>query len=410
MFVLLMRYLRGYLRICVTSTSPERFLNLCRNRGILLWGLSPRGRDYEMYISIRGFRKLKPVLKKTQTKVVIEERFGLPFFLHRYRKRKMFFCGAAGCAAIIYLLSLFIWNIHIDGNQTRTDETILAFLEEKHTVHGMLRKDVDCEQIVKDIRQQFDDIIWVSAYVKGTRLMIQVKENSDTITMPATGMEKPSDIVADKDGVVTEIITRKGVPLVHAGDEVKKGDLLVSGRVEVQNDSKEVTGYQYQTADADVFVQTVRPYEETMGRTYEKKIYTDKEKRKYYLKVKDTKVSIGTTKNQYRHAERRTEEYRWKLGEHFELPVSHGMEIEREYRLEKKRYQKEEVQAMLSENFHRFCGELEKKGVQILENNVKIHIGQNLAAAKGTLTLIEPAGEQRETEIIEVQQKTEGEQ
>ena len=94
MFVLLMRYLKGYLRICVTSTSPERFLNLCRNRGILLWGLSPHGRDYEMYISIRGFRKLKPVLKKTKTKVTIEERFGLPFFFHKYRKRKMFFCGA----------------------------------------------------------------------------------------------------------------------------------------------------------------------------------------------------------------------------------------------------------------------------------------------------------------------------
>ena len=381
MFVLLMRYLKGYLRICVTSTSPERFLNLCRNRGILLWGLSPHGRDYEMYISIRGFRKLKPVLKKTKTKVTIEERFGLPFFFHKYRKRKMFFCGAAGCVMIVYLLSLFIWNIHIDGNQTRTDETILAFLEEKNTVHGMLRKDVDCEQIVKDIRQQFDDIIWVSAYVKGTRLMIQVKENSDTITMPATEMEKPSDIVADKDGVVTEIITRKGVPLVHAGDEVKKGDLLVSGRVEVLNDSKEVIGYQYQTADADIFVQTVCPYEEKMERAYEKKIYTEKERRKYYLKWNDIKVSVGTTKNQYQHAERLTEEYRWTLGEHFVLPVSHGMEREREYRLQKKLYAKEEVQTMLSENFHRFCGELEKKGVQILENNVKIHIGQNLATA-----------------------------
>ncbi len=410
MFVLLMRYLRGYLKICVTSTSPERFLNLCRNRGILLWGLSPKGRDYEMCISVSGFRKLKPVLKKTKTKVVIKERFGLPFFFHKYRKRKMFFCGAAGCAVVVYLLSLFIWNIHIDGNQTRTDETILAFLEEKHTVHGMLRKDVDCEQIVKDIRQQFDDIIWVSAYVKGTRLMIQVKENSDTVTMPATEMEKPSDIVADKDGVVTEIITRKGVPLVHAGDEVKKGDLLVSGRVEVLNDSKEVTGYQYQTADADIFVQTVCPYEETMERSYKEKIYTEKERQKYYLQLSNTKFSVGTTKNQYSHAERHTKEYRWKLGEHFELPVSHGTELVREYRLQKKLYQKEEVRAILSENFHRFCEELEKKGVQILENNVKIHIGQNLAAAKGTLTLIEPAGESRETEIIEVQQKAEGEQ
>lgn len=410
MFVLLMRYLRGYLKICVTSASPERFLNLCRNRGILLWGLSPKERDYEMYISVRGFRKLKPVLKKTKTKIVIEERFGLPFFFHKYRKRKMFFCGAAGCVLAVYLFSLFIWNIHIDGNQTRTDETILAFLEEKHTRHGMLRKDVDCERIVKEIRQQFDDIIWVSAYVKGTRLMIQVKENSDTITMPATEMKKPTDIVADKDGVITEIITRKGVPLVHAGDKVKKGDLLVSGRVEVLNDSKEVTGYQYQTADADIFVQTACPYEETVERFYEEKCYTEKEKKKYYLKINHTKLSVGTTKNQYQHAEQHTTEHRWKLGEHFELPVSHGTEVVREYGLRKKTYQKEELQTMLSKNFQRFCEELEKKGVQILENNVKIHIGQNLAAAKGTLTLIEPAGEQRETEIIEVEQKTEGEQ
>ena len=57
-----------------------------------------------------------------------------------------------------------------------------------------------------------------------------------------------------------------------------------------------------------------------------------------------------------------------------------------------------------------FVKNLLEKGVQIIENNVKIHIGQNLATAKGTLTLIEPAGEQRETEIIEVEQKTEGEQ
>lgn len=180
--------------------------------------------------------------------------------------------------------------------------------------------------------------------------------------------------------------------------------------MEVLNDSKEVIGYQYQTADADIFVQTVCPYEEKMERAYEKKIYTEKERRKYYLKWNDIKVSVGTTKNQYQHAERLTEEYRWTLGEHFVLPVSHGMEREREYRLQKKLYGKEEVQTMLSENFHRFCVELEKKGVQILENNVKIHIGQNLATAKGTLTLIEPAGEQRETEIIEVEQKTEGEQ
>lgn len=80
-------------------------------------------------------------------------------------------------------MSLFVWNIHIEGNFTRTDEVILEFLESKHIEHGMLKKKVNCERIVKDIRKEFDDIVWVSAYVTGTRLMIQVKENTDTFPM-----------------------------------------------------------------------------------------------------------------------------------------------------------------------------------------------------------------------------------
>lgn len=112
-------------------------------------------------------------------------------------------------------------------------------------------------------------------------------------------------------------------------------------------------------------------------------------------------------KNQYQHAERLTEEYRWTLGEHFVLPVSHGMEREREYRLQKKLYAKKRSRRC-SVKFSQILWGIREKGVQILENNVKIHIGQNLATAKGTLTLIEPAGEQRETEIIEVEQKQKG--
>ena len=235
----IIRYIQGYLLIQVTGYSPERFLNLCSRKQIYLWGLEPKENSYEMFITIRGFRKLKPILKKTRTKVTILNRLGLPFFFHRYRKRKVFFFGILFCLTFIYVMSLFVWNIHIEGNFTRTDEVILEFLESKHIKHGMLKKKVNCERIVKDIRKEFDDIVWVSAYVTGTRLMIQVKENTDTFPMEAAKEEPPNDIVADKDGRITSIVTRNGVPCVKPGDEVKKGDILVSGKVEVKNDAGE---------------------------------------------------------------------------------------------------------------------------------------------------------------------------
>ena len=46
--------------------------------------------------------------------------------------------------------------------------------------------------------------------------------------------EEPCSIVADEDGLVVEMVTRTGVPQVKPGDEVKKGDILVLGRLDLK--------------------------------------------------------------------------------------------------------------------------------------------------------------------------------
>ena len=73
------RYLRGYVKIRVRGFSPERFLNMCSYHNIYIWGLSPVRNGYEMYLSIADFRRLKPLAKKTQTKISLTERWGFPF-------------------------------------------------------------------------------------------------------------------------------------------------------------------------------------------------------------------------------------------------------------------------------------------------------------------------------------------
>ena len=82
----------------------------------------------------------------------------------------------------------------------------------------------------------------MSASIDGSRLKIQIKENEDTFQEEMQGTEevseKPTDLIAEEDGVITGIITRSGVPQVHIGDSVKKGDLLVLGRIDVTDDGK----------------------------------------------------------------------------------------------------------------------------------------------------------------------------
>lgn len=401
-----MRYLQGYVKIQIQGYSPERFLNLCSYHHILIWGLAYEDHCYELYMSVRDFKKIRPFAKKTHTKVSVKERYGFPFSLYKNRNRKLFFVGLFLCLFLLQCYSMFIWDIHFTGNETRTDEALSAFLREKGVFAGMLKKEADCRKIVKEIRTQYDDVVWVSASLDGSRLKIQIKENEDSFEEEENKEEeKAVDLVASSDGVITKIVTRTGTPQVHVGDTVKKGDILVSGRVEIVNDSKEVTGYKYCHADADILADTQIEYEEELSVSYKEKVYDKKEKHRFYVRVKDTEVSLGSVKMKSDRCEFISKEYGVKVGENFYLPLSYGMETARSYRFREKTYTKEEMRAVLSKDFERFCKDLQEKGIQIRENSVKIHLYEKSAKAMGTLFLNEKITEEADTEIITIERK-----
>ena len=82
-------YLYGAVRIGIQGENKERFVNLCRSSEIYIWDIRD-ARDYSLCISAEDFLKLKPIIRKTCVKTKIQEKYGIPFLGHRYRKRKMF--------------------------------------------------------------------------------------------------------------------------------------------------------------------------------------------------------------------------------------------------------------------------------------------------------------------------------
>ena len=385
--------LAGYLRIRVEGYSPERFLNLCCYHGIFLWNLRPAKGAYEMNIRVRDFRRLRPMVRKSRAKVRIIQKRGAPFFIHKYRGRKLFFTGSVIAICLIFLLSSFIWRIQIDGNLARTDEVLLSFLTEKGIACGMAKKNVDCDRIEKDIRMEYDDIIWVSAYVHGSCLKIKVRENPDRKELQTEAeAEAPMDIVAEADGIIQKIITRKGNPLVREGSEVKKGEILVSGSVEVKNDSDEVTGYQYRVSDADIIAQTTVAYTDILDRMHP--VWKDNGKKswRFWIETPGRLYLFGRRELPYPEYNALTCRYILYLERHFPFPVSVRVERSKESRKEEISYTDREAREILSYNFEKFCARLEKKGVQISENDVKIYRETNRYSAKGKLVLSGPFG------------------
>lgn len=132
-----------------------------------------------MDISVQGFRMLRPLVKKSRTRVRIIRRQGLPFFYIAAGRKRC--CLPDCCAVSCFCISCpaFLWRIDIEGNQQITRGQICRYLETVHIENGTRISVIDCKELAAMLRKQFDAFTWVSVKQEGTRLLIQVKESTD---------------------------------------------------------------------------------------------------------------------------------------------------------------------------------------------------------------------------------------
>lgn len=382
-------------------------MNLCSNHDILLWNIENHGEYYTMCITVSGFRKLKGIVKKTGTRVAIQKRCGLPFFVPRMKKRKIFLIGLMGSLFFWMWMSTFIWAVDITGNYSISEDIFMDFLKESNIYVGMKRNQVNIEELEKKIRQDFTIVTWTSARIDGTRLEIQIRENE--VDMGAEEREQKkeeengtgiasgenaygSDLVAEEDGVIVSMVTRQGVPQVSVGMEVKKGDILVSGSVPVYNEDSTIKSYQYYDADADVYIRRKLEKKEELPLHYEKKEYTGEEKKEILLAVMDKDFVLRLGKIKYENFDKVTDRKQVRLLKNFYLPLYYGSSVNREYTITENIYTKEEVKTIFSEKLIKYIASLEEKGVQIIKKNVTINKSQKKWQMDMDFQIVEKTG------------------
>lgn len=218
-------YFRGAVRIRISGPFPERFINLCLTRGIFLWGISRDNADLAAFIRLPDFLRIRPLVKLSQTRVQVVGYGGLPFTVKRVRRRKMMVVGAVLFFFFLNLLSSYIWFVDVTGQKLLAGDRIKA-LAAAHGLKPGVRKDrVDTKGLEQDILLGLPEVAWVGVNVTGTRAVIEVVEK----TLPKPEDKSPANVIAAKDGVITEIIAIAGQAAVKKGDTVKKGDLLIKG-------------------------------------------------------------------------------------------------------------------------------------------------------------------------------------
>ncbi len=274
--VRLWNYFCGYVIIKIEGLTLEKFINLSIVKDIYLWDIIRI--DYttlEAKISIKDFKKLRVVIRRVGCRVRIIEKKGFPFFMHKFKYRKMLAFGFAISLCILFFLTSFIWSIDVLGSDEVEPKAILQELDNVDITVGLRKSDIDIDEIERLLLKNFSDLSYVHAHIKGTKLIVEVKKRDN----PPINIDKntPCNIISKKRAVIQKVIAKNGRALVEKGDIVKNGQILISGVITDEkfdnpllvHSTGEVYGFSYYTEIIKEPI--INQIEERTGRVYKTK-------------------------------------------------------------------------------------------------------------------------------------------
>ena len=229
MFILVYRFIIGYLRIKIYGEYPERFINSCAANNIKLWNYYKHGNEIFVNIKIKDYLKIRKIRKHTNVKLKIIKRYGLPIIIKPYIKRSGLFIGFLIFIMVNLILSKFIWNIEVVGNKNIPSNTIIKYCNSIGIKEGVLSSKIDTNEARLKLLIKNEDLSWASFIIEGSHLTVNV---SETKTVDKNENLGASNAVAKCDAVITDIKVTKGRAQVRKNQAVLKGEILVSGTIE----------------------------------------------------------------------------------------------------------------------------------------------------------------------------------
>lgn len=221
-----LRFISGYVSFSARGGFPERFINLCRLNRINLWELKSVDSVIYACTDCTGYKKMRKAAKKSGMRVKIEKKHGLPFFLNRYSHRAGVLAGMCLCAAVICILSTRVWSVDVVGNENVPAEEIVEIFGELGIKKGISGNKIDITAVEIAALQRIDELSWVNINIDGCTALIEVREREK---IPDEQEDKPSEIVAARDGQIIILRPFSGTQEQKIGNAVLKGDLLISG-------------------------------------------------------------------------------------------------------------------------------------------------------------------------------------
>ncbi|MBR6039224.1 MAG: sporulation protein YqfD [Clostridia bacterium] len=224
------QFLKGYAIIRAEGLCTARFLRRITNAGIPVLNVR-KCDDASILFTVpaKRFFELRKLRKGLPLRIRIVGRGGLPFLFGKLKRRPVLWIGSVLLFVAIAILSTRIWIIRIDDTDRIDPDEIIELLAERGIRPGARLMGPILITAANDLSVQIHDAAWVGLDREGILLKVNVVEAQPGSIKRTDRV--PSDITAERDGVITSIRVMRGQARVKVGDRVNAGDVLISGDV-----------------------------------------------------------------------------------------------------------------------------------------------------------------------------------
>ncbi|WLD92123.1 sporulation protein YqfD [Alkalihalobacillus sp. AL-G] len=279
------KYLYGTVIILVEGKHAERFLNYCLHNGIQLWDIKrKKDNELELNMFLEDALRIKTGLRKSGCTFKVLKKKGIPFLLKQIISRSGFVLGIGLFLVIVFLLSNMVWNIQITGAQPKTEHHLRKIIDELGIEKGKLLFMLpDVRSVQHLVTEKMDEVTWVGVTLEGTTFHFRVVEKELPEEVETLS---PQNLVAKKEAVITKMYVEKGQPKVEVNQTVNEGDLLVSGYIGKDKNTKTVA------AKGKVYGEVWYVTDTTVSLTSKYNTYTGERTTKHYVSLFGWRIPI----------------------------------------------------------------------------------------------------------------------
>ena len=280
--------INGVIEVEIQGFFTERFINLCKINNIKIWDIKNIVSGIVRFnISIKDFKKLKSIARKTKCRVKILKKKGLYFNMFRYRKRKIAYLLILIFICLCIVSSTFVWNVEISGNESIDTMYILSQLKDAGLYIGKNKINLNTKNIINRLRINVSDIAWAGIEIDGTNAYVKIVEKTN---LKEDNREDGTigDIVSTKSGIIEKVTAENGTAISQAGDYIEEGRIVIEGKIYSKVlETKDVK------AKGKIVLRTNYNYSDFYSYKKENKIYNGRKKYSIGLTINDKENYIN---------------------------------------------------------------------------------------------------------------------